>query len=59
MTIENFKQTPVNASTKVLYAGKTYMLLGLNWLSGTIRLKGHTENVNADFSECEFLKNKE
>lgn len=58
MTQQKFIETPVSSKTIVIYAGKQYLLLGLNWLSGTIRLKGHTENLNADYSECEYLEKK-
>ncbi len=58
MTPQKFNETPVTSKTTVMYMGKTYLLLGLNWLSGTMRLKGHTENINADFSLCEYVNKK-
>lgn len=59
MTQQEYSETPVNAFTIVRYKGKDYNLLGCNYLSGTIRLKGQYENLNADYSECQFLKLKE
>lgn len=56
MTLDDFKDTPIHSKMMVKYRGKLFLLLGLNWLSGTIRLKGEHENLNADFSECEYVK---
>jgi hypothetical protein len=56
MTLDDFKDTPIHSKMMVKYKGKLFLLLGLNWLSGTIRLKGQHENLNADFSECEYVK---
>ena len=58
MTQQEYSETPVNAFTIVRYKGKDYNLLGFNYLSGTIRLKGQYENLNADYSECQFITPK-
>lgn len=58
MTQQEYSETPVNASTIVKFRGKEYFILGFNYLSGTIRLKGQYENLNADYSECQFVNKK-
>jgi len=58
MTQQEYSETPVNAFTIVRYKGKDYNLLGFNYWSGTIRLKGQYENLNADYSECQFITPK-
>ena len=55
MTLDEFKNTEVTSQTKVLYKGRSYEILGFNYLSGTIRLKGQFENINADYTECTFI----
>lgn len=55
MTQEIFLATPVTARMQATFLGKQYLVLGVNWLSGTIRLKGSAENLNADFTQCEYI----
>ncbi|MEA5404473.1 hypothetical protein VB776_16190 [Arcicella sp. DC2W] len=58
MTKEIFLKTPVIANKEVKFQGKIFPLIGINFLSETIRLKGQHENITTHFSDCEYLTPK-
>lgn len=58
MTKDTFENTAITAKTLISVKGKVFQILGFNYLSGTIRLKGYLENLTVDFSECEFVEKR-
>jgi hypothetical protein len=60
MTQETFNETPVKSGMVVIFQKKEHRVIGVNWLCGSIRCKGHLENYQLPFQECEYkiLKTK-
>ncbi len=54
MTKEQFEQTPITKGVKAKFNGTLHLVIGINYESGTIRLKGNIENITADFSQIDF-----
>ena len=58
MTQQQFESTPVSSGMKVKFMSFHYSIIGVNWLSGSIRVKGALENFQLPFQDCEYINKK-
>ena len=58
MTQQEFDSTPVFSGMKVKVGSSHHSIIGVNWLAGSIRVKGALENFQLPFQDCEYINKK-
>jgi hypothetical protein len=58
MTQHEFENTPVTNGMKVNFKNHKHSIIGVNWLAGSIRVKGALENFQLPFQDCEYVIKK-